>query len=190
MPKKTSLLLLFLLILSSCSAFSPPPTPTPTLDAATWKIYQDLNHGISFVYPKAYDDHSICALHVQGGDLTTPDFVVSMDNSFLKVTLTPLANPKETDPQNAVNDLRSYLSGSYQIRFDDPVKRTVDGLPALSQRYFVAYNKDGYLEDTFFIKKGVLYDVFVQTPSTCDGYPNAPATEEAYQRILESFIIQ
>ena len=190
MSKKTLLLLPLLLVLSACSALKKAPTPTPTLDTAHWKIYQDLNHHFSFVYPKAYDDHPICALHIQGGDLATPEFVVRIDNNFIKVTLTPLADVKDTDPQSAVNNLRSDMGGLYQISFDDPVKRMVDGMPALSQRYYIAYNKDGYQESTFFKKNGVLYTIFVQTPSTCDGYPNAPTTSEAYQRILESFIIQ
>jgi hypothetical protein len=207
MLMKTLPCLFLLLILAACSAAYPVPTPTlaptpaptptlaptstpiPTLDAALWKTFQDLNHHFSFAYPKAYDEHPICALHVQGGDLSSPDFIVSMDSSFLKVIASPLADAKDTDPQSAVDSLRSYLGGSYQVHFEDPVQRTVDGLPALAQRVNIDYNKDGYQESTFFKKNGMLYTVFVQTPSTCDGYPNAPTTEEAYQRILESFKI-
>ncbi len=194
---KTALLLLLALVASllavsaaACTAAAPASTVTPTLDTAHWKVYQDLNHHFSFEYPKAYDDRSLCALKVKQSDLSSPDFSVSMSSSNLKITLSPLENPKETDPQSAVDALRNLLGQAYQVSLDDPVKRTVAGLPALSQRYRTAYVKDGYLENTYFIKNGTLYTIALNTPSNCDGYTDTPTVVEAYQRILESFRIQ
>ncbi len=175
---------------AACTAAAPAPSLTPTLDTTHWKVYQDLNHHFSFEYPKGYDDRSLCALKVKQSDLSSPDFSVSMSSSNLKITLTPLGNSKETDPQSAVDALRTLLGQSYQISLDDPVKRTVAGLPAVSQRYRTAYVKDGYLENTYFIKNGVLYTIALNSPSNCDGYPDTPTVVEAYQRILESFRIQ
>ncbi len=179
-----------MLAVSACAAVTPLPTAAPTLDTTHWKIYQDLNHHFSFEYPKGYDDRSLCALKVKQSDLSSPDFSVSMSSSNLKITLTPLENPKETDPQSAVDALRNLLGQSYQVSMDDPVKRKIAGLPALSQRYRTAYVKDGYLENTYFIKNGVLYTIVLNTPSNCDGYPDTPTVVEAYQRILDSFRIQ
>ncbi len=175
---------------ASCAVAAPAPTVTPTLDTAHWKVYQDLNHHFSFEYPKVYDDRSLCALKVKQSDISSPDFSVSMSSSNLKITLSPLENPKETDPQSAVDALRNLLGQSYQVSLDDPVRRTVAGIPALSQRYRTAYVKDGYLENTYFIKNGVLYSIALNTPSNCDGYPDTPTVVEAYQRVLESFRIQ
>ncbi len=190
---KTTLLLLLALLaslLAACTAAAPLTTPTPTLDTAHWKIYQDLNHHFSFEYPKSYDDRSLCAIKAKQSDLSSPDFSVSMSSSNLKITLSPLENPKDADPQSTVDTLRNLLGQSYQVSLDDPVKRTVAGIPALSQRYRTAYVKDGYLENTYFIKNGVLYTIALNTPSNCDGYPDTPTVVEAYQRILESFRIQ
>ncbi len=186
------LLVIIGMILSACSspAQAAVPTPTPTLDTAHWKIYQDVNHNFSFAYPKSFDDRSLCAVKVQQGDASSPTYSVSMNNSNLKVSLTKLANPKDTDPQVYVDQLRSMLSQQPQISLDAPVKMTVAGIPAMAQRYRTAYNKDGYLEYVYFVKNGILYAISLNTPATCDGYPDTPTAVEAYQRILSSFRIQ
>lgn len=188
------LAILLAVLLSACSAAGlvgpQAAAPTPTLDAAHWKVYQDLNHHFSFAYPKSYDDRALCAVKVKESSVTSPAFSVSMSNSDLKVSVEPLPDPKDTDPQTAVNTVRSMLSAQPQISLEKPQSLTVDGIPAMSQRYHTAYNKDGYLEYVFFKKGGMLYTIFINSPATCDGYPDTPTAEEAYRRILSSFHIQ
>lgn len=185
------LLLMFAAIgFSACTAFGLRPAPTPTLDTAHWKVYQDLDQHFSFQYPKSYDDRPLCALKVQPADDSSPTFSVFLNNNNLKVSLTPLDNPKDTDPQSAVTELRNYWSQSTRVSFDDPVKLTVAGIPALAQRYHTVYSKDGYVEDVFLKKNGILYTISLSTPATCDGYPDTPTALEAYQRILSSLKIQ
>ena len=193
MRKRFTVFLLFTVVaLAGCEALRPTPAsmPEPTLDPAHWSVYQDLEHHFSFAYPKSYDLHPLCAPQVKPGDLSSPDFSVSLNNSNIKVTLTPLSDPKQTDPQSAVDSLRSFWSGTYQVSFDDPVKRSVAGLPAISQRYTTVYNKNGFLISTFFIKNGILYTVYLNSPATCDGYPDTPPVDQAYERVLTSFHIQ
>jgi hypothetical protein len=190
MLKRHVLFLFMALILSACTAAQAAVAPTPTLDTAHWKVYQDINHNFSFEYPKSFDDRSLCAVKVTQGDASSPTFSVSMNNSDLKVSLNTLTNPKDTDPQIYVAQLRSMLSQQPQVSLDKPVQLMVAGLPAVAQRYHTAYNKDGYLEYVYFIKNGVLYAVSLNTPATCDGYPDTPTAVEAYQRILSSFRIQ
>ncbi len=192
MSKKPAILMLLcwvIVILSGCSASGQAAAPTPTLDTAHWKIYQDLNHNFSFEYPKGYDDRSLCAVKVKQADAASPTFSVTMANSDIKVSVDTLANPKDTDPQTAIDELRGMLTQP-QITLDKPVKLTVAGLPAMAQRYHTAYNKDGYLENVYIKKNGLIYTIFVNTPSSCDGYPDTPTAEEAFQRILSSFRIQ
>ncbi len=184
------LLIISVLILSACAPSANAPAPTPTIDAARWKVYQDLNQRISFQYPKSYDDRSLCALKVKQADADSPTFSVSMNNSDLKVSLTKLANPKDTDPQIYIDQLRNMLSQQPQISLDKPVQMTVAGIPAMAQRYRTAYNKDGYLEYVYFVKNGTLYTISLNTPATCDGYPDTPTAVEAYQRLLSSFSIR
>jgi hypothetical protein len=186
-----TLVLLFASIaLSACGAFRPTPPPTPTLDVAHWKVYQDPSHHFSFEYPKGYDDRPDCAIQIKQPSDTSPIYAVIMNNDNLRVSLTPLDNPKDTDPQTAVNDLRSFWSQSMRVTFDKQVKLTISGIPAISQRYHTVYSKDGYLEDTFFKKNEALYTISINLPATCDGYPDIPTTVEAYQRILTSLKIQ
>ena len=186
----TLVLLIAVIGLSSCTAFRPVSTPTPTLDVAHWKVYQDSERHFSFEYPKSYDGREICDLTVKQPDDSSPTYSVSMNNSNLKVSLDTLGNPKDNDPQSAVNDLRNYWSQSMRVSFDNPVKLTVAGIPAVAQRYHTVYSKDGYLESTFFKKNGMLYTISLNLPATCDGYPDTPSTVDAYQRILSSFRIQ
>jgi hypothetical protein len=185
------LLFIFLVvILSACTTSRQAVILTPTLDPLHWKVYQDVNQNFSFEYPKSFDDRSLCALKVKQADSSSPTYWVSLNNSDLKVSLNKLANPKDTDPQIYVDQLRSMLSQQAQISLEKPTQLTVAGLPAMAQRYHTAYTKDGYLEYVFFVKNGTLYTISLNTPSTCDGYPDIPTGVEAYQRILSSFRIQ
>ncbi len=177
-------------MLTACSPSGLAAKPTPTLDAAHWKVYQDLDHHFSFAYPKSFDDRPLCALKVKQPDAFSPTFSISMNNSDIKVMADRLENPKDTDLTAAVDQLRQQLSQLPQVSLDQPAKLTVAGAPALAQVYRTAYNKDGYLEYVFFIKDGVLYSIFMNTPATCDGYPGTPDAVEAFQRILSSFRIQ
>ncbi len=179
-----------MLALSACQASKQDIASTPTLDPANWKVYQDLNHRFSFEYPKGYDDRSLCALKVKQPDAFSPTTTITMSNSDLKVLVDPLQNPADTDLQGVVDRLRSDLGQLPQVRLDQPAKRTVAETPAIAQRYRTAYSKEGYLEYVFFIKNGILYTIFLNTPATCDGYPGTPDAVEAYQRILASFRIQ
>lgn len=181
------LLTMAVVALSACQVSSPTVLPTPTSDAAQWKIYQDLNHPFSFEYPKSFDDRPLCTVKVKQSDTVPPTFSISMNNNDLKVMVEPLTNPKDTDLQAAVDQLRAELGQLPQVSLDPPTNLTVAGVPALAQRYRTAYNKDGYLEYVFFIKDGYLYTIFLNTPATCDGYPNTPDAVEAFQRILTSF---
>ena len=186
----TGFILILLYGLSGCAAFQASSTPTPTLDAARWKIFQDIRVNFSFQYPASYIDRPLCAIKIKSGDVSAPGFMVSMDNSELKISFSPLQNQQETDPQVAVDDLRSVLSQSDRVSFDPLQKLSVAGLPAVAQRYHTVYSKEGYEEYTFFIKGGMLYSIYMNTPSTCDGYPDTPSVIEAYQQILSSFEIQ
>lgn len=187
----TSVFFIFMvLMLSACSPSTQAVPPTPTLDTAHWAVYQDLNHHFSFEYPKSYADRDLCALKVKPSDTLSPTFSASMSNSDLKVMVDPQQNAKDNDLQAVDSQLRSALGQLPQVSFDQPKSLTVAEVPALSQRYHTAYSKDGYLEYTFFIKNGILYTIFLNTPATCDGYPDTPTAVEAYQRILASFRIQ
>lgn len=178
-----------MLLLSACSLSRQAAVPTPTLDPAHWKVYQDLDHHFTFEYPKSYDNRSLCALKTKQSDMVSPTFTISMNNSDLKIIVDRLQNPQDTDLQALDNLLRKDLGQLPQVSFDQPSQITVDGIAALSQRYHTAYSKEGYLEYTFFIKEGILYTIFLNTPATCDGYPDTPTAVEAYQRILASFRI-
>jgi hypothetical protein len=184
------LLMVSSIMLSSCNLSRQAVVPTPTLDRANWKVYQDLSHPFSFEYPKSFDDRPLCALKVKQADIYSAASTISMNNSDLKVMIRPLQNPKDTDLQAVDDQLRNDLGQLPQVSFDQPIKLAVAGTPALAQRYHTAYSKDGYLEYVFFIKDGVLYTIFLNTPASCDGYPNTPDAADAFQRILDSFQIQ
>ncbi len=187
-----ALMIVFGLILSACAPSARAAVAvasTPTLDTAHWKVYQDDHQGFSFQYPKGYDDRPLCALKVKQAEADSPTYWVSISNSDLKVSLTKLSNAKETDPQIYIDQLRNMLSQQPQISLEKPVQMTVAGLPAMAQRYRTAYNKDGYLEYVYFVKNGTLYAISLNTPATCDGYPDTPTAVEAYERLLSSFQI-
>jgi hypothetical protein len=189
--KRVSFLFWWLmLLLSACTVSKQSVVPTPTLDTAHWKVYQDLNRHFSFEYPKSFDDRPLCALKVTQADAFSPTSTISMNNSDLKVMVDPQENPKDTDLQAVAAQLRGELGQLPQVSLDQPTQLTVAGTPALAQRYRTAYSKDGYLEYVFFIKDGIRYTIFLNTPATCDGYPGTPDADEAFQRILDSFQIQ
>jgi hypothetical protein len=179
-----------MMMLSACQASGQGESPTPKPDAANWKVYQDLNRHFSFEYPKSFDERPLCALKVKQADAFSPTSTISMNNSDLKILVDPQQNPKDNDLQAVVDQLRGELGQLPQVSFDQPAKLTVAGTPALAQRYRTAYSKDGYLEYVFFIKDGIRYTLFLNTPATCDGYPGTPDAVEAFQRILASFRIQ
>lgn len=188
-----ALIIVFGMILSACAPSAKAAiaiVPTPTLDTAHWKVYQDVNHRFSFQYPKGYDDRSLCALKVKQAEADSPTYWVSMSNSDLKVSLTKLTNPKEMDPQIYIDQLRNMLSQQPQISLYKPMQMTVAGLPAMAQRYRTTYNKDGYLEYVYFVKNGTLYAISLNTPATCDGYPDTPTAVDAYEHFLSSFKFQ
>jgi hypothetical protein len=191
--QKSFLPLLFIMtavILSACQAPRQAVLPTSTLDSAKWKIYRDVNHPFSFEYPKSFDDRPLCAIKVKQSDTIPPTFSISMSNSDLKVMVEPLPDPKDTDLQIFVDQLRADLGQLPQVSMEPQKNLTVAGVPALAQRYRTAYSKEGYLEYVFFIKDGLLYTIFLNTPATCDGYPDTPGAVEAFQRILTSFQMQ